>query len=84
MNQIIKKYLFSLQYERGLSQNTIEAYSSDLSNYSKYLYENYKIADPKQIFMKHIKSFLSIYLKYYNPKSKNNLDPIFVGISFVK
>ena len=74
MNQIIKKYLLSLQYEKGLSRKTIEAYSSDLSNYSKYLYENYKIANPNQIFMKHVKSFLSIYLKYYNPKSKNNLD----------
>ncbi|MAM05850.1 MAG: site-specific tyrosine recombinase XerD [Flavobacteriales bacterium] len=70
MDQIIKKYLLFLQYERGLSTETIKAYSSDLSKYSKYLFECYNISSPNQIFMKHIKSFLSNYLKYYKPKDK--------------
>ena len=70
MDQIIKKYLLFLQYERGLSTETIKAYSSDLSKYSKYLFESYNISSPNQIFMKHIKSFLSNYLKYYKPKDK--------------
>tara|TARA_Y100000768_G_scaffold364445_1_gene324898 strand:- start:5596 stop:6531 length:936 start_codon:yes stop_codon:yes gene_type:complete len=70
MDQIIKKYLLFLQYERGLSTETIKAYSSDLSKYSKYLFECYNISSPNEIFMKHIKSFLSNYLKYYKPKDK--------------
>ena len=74
MDQIIKKYLLSLQYEKGLSQETVKAYSSDLSKYSKYLFEKYNINDPNQIFMKHVKSFLSIYMKYYNSKSANSIE----------
>tara|TARA_Y100000768_G_scaffold388174_1_gene382622 strand:+ start:4864 stop:5799 length:936 start_codon:yes stop_codon:yes gene_type:complete len=76
MNQIIKKYLLFLQYERGLSSETIKAYSSDLSKYSKYLFECYDISNPNQIFMKHIKSFLSNYLRYYKPKSIKIIDSI--------
>lgn len=71
MDQIIKRYLLSLQYEKGLSPKTIEAYSSDLSKYSAYLRENYDIKDPNQIFMKHIQSFLKTFLKYYN-KDENS------------
>ena len=71
MNQIIKKYLLSLQYEKGLSPETVKAYSSDLTKYSNYLDERYSISDPNQIFMKHIKSFLSTYLKYYKDKDKS-------------
>ena len=71
MDQIIKKYLLFLQYERGLSQETIKAYSSDLSKYAKYLSESYDISHPSQIFMKHIKSFLSSYLRFYKAKNSN-------------
>ena len=74
MNQIIKKYLLSLQYERGLSSETVKAYLSDLTKYSEYLYESYNISDPNEIFMKHIKSFLSTYLKYYDSKDKSLKD----------
>ena len=69
MNQFIKKYLLYLQYERGLSSNTINSYNSDLDKYSNYLKNNFLISDPKKIYMKHIKSFLSEHLKYYNPKN---------------
>ena len=74
MDQIIKKYLLFLQYERGLSQETIKAYSSDLSKYARYLSESYDISHPSQIFMKHIKSFLSNYLRFYKPKNNNLRD----------
>ena len=68
MNQLIKKYLLYLQYERGLSLNTVESYSSDLDKYYSYLNGKYGILNPKEIYMKHIKSFLSEHLKYYLPK----------------
>ena len=71
MNQLIKKYLLHLQYERGLSFNTVESYSGDLEKYSEYLEVKYSILDPKEIYMKHIKSFLAVHLKYYNPKKIN-------------
>ena len=71
MNQLIKKYLLSLQYERGLSLNTVKSYSSDLNRYKDYLEHRYSISSPNKIYMKHIKSFLSYELKYYNPKLKS-------------
>ena len=73
MEQIIKRYLLSLQYEKGLSPKTIEAYSSDLNKYSTYLRGKYNITDPNEIFMKHIKSFLKVFLKYYNKDQSSNL-----------
>tara|TARA_B100001029_G_C14990645_1_gene411821 strand:- start:108 stop:1034 length:927 start_codon:yes stop_codon:yes gene_type:complete len=72
MKQIIKKYLLSLQYERGLSPKTIASYSIDLSKYAEYLEFKYNISNPDDIYMKHIKSFLSDYLRFYNTKDKNN------------
>ena len=73
MDQIIKKYLLSLQYEKGLSKETVKAYSSDLSKYSNYLYDSYNIKDPNKIFMKHIRSFLSVYMQYYDSKEKSSI-----------
>ena len=74
MNQLIKKYLLYLQYERGLSSNTIESYSMDLDKYCKYLQSKYSISNPKEIYMKHIKSFLAEHLKYYTPKKTSEED----------
>ena len=68
MKQIIKKYLLSLQYEKGVSSKTIESYSIDLNKYAEYLKFKYNISNPNQIYMKHIKSFLSEYLRFYNSK----------------
>jgi len=68
MRQIINKYLLSLQYERGLSSRTIASYSSDLNRYTDYLDYKYGVSEPNQIYMKHIKGFLSDYLKFYNTK----------------
>ena len=74
MNQLIKKYLLYLQYERGLSSNTIKSYSSDLDKYKEYLEDKYSILDPEEIYMKHIKSFLATYLKYYTPNRNSKKD----------
>ena len=71
MNQLIKKYLLSLQYEKGLSSKTIDSYSIDLNKYVQYLDKKYSISKPDDIYMKHIKSFMSNYLKFYVPKKQN-------------
>ena len=74
MKQIIKKYLLSLQYERGLSSKTIESYSLDINKYVDYLEFKYDILDPNQIYMKHVKSFLADYLKFYDARSSDGPD----------
>ena len=71
MNQLIKKYLLSLQYEKGLSSKTMDSYSIDLNKYVQYLDKKYSISNPDDIYMKHIKSFMSNYLKFYIPKKQN-------------
>jgi len=73
MNNRVKKYLLHLQYERGLSSNTINSYSLDLNKYVSYLKDKFSIIDPNEIFMKHIKSFTNDELQYIvNNKSKKS------------
>tara|TARA_B100001142_G_C14323179_1_gene651270 strand:+ start:799 stop:1728 length:930 start_codon:yes stop_codon:yes gene_type:complete len=74
VKQIIKKYLLSLQYERGLSAKTIESYSLDLNKYVGYLEFKYGILHPNEIYMKHVKAFLADYLKFYDTKSSDGPD----------
>ena len=74
MNQLIKKYLLHLQYEKGLSSNTIKSYSLDLNKYREYLEDKYSILSPEKIYMKHIKSFLATYLKYYSSNRSSEKD----------
>ena len=74
MRQIIKKYLLSLQYERGLSAKTITSYSSDLNKYIEYLEFKHNILNPNQIYMKHVKAFLIDYLKFYNTRGNQDSD----------
>ena len=72
MKQIIKKYLLSLQYERGLSAKTIASYSIDLNKYAEYLEFKHNVLSPDEIYMKHIKAFLLDYLKFYDSKSNDD------------
>ena len=44
MNNRVKKYLLHLQYERGLSSNTINSYSLDLNKYVSYLKDKFSIS----------------------------------------
>ncbi|MAV64036.1 MAG: site-specific tyrosine recombinase XerD [Candidatus Marinimicrobia bacterium] len=74
MDQIIKKYLLFLKYERNLSENTVNSYYYDLKKYSDYLYQRFKIDSPDRIFMKHIKSFLSLSMHEYISRDGKNRD----------
>ncbi len=58
INQLIKKYLSHLEFERRLSLNTINSYSSDLSKYNKFLKNNCQISDLNDIDRKLIKEFI--------------------------
>jgi len=54
----IKKYLSYLQFERKLSNNTINSYWQDLNSYLKFLVEEYDIDSFKEIKHIHIKKYI--------------------------
>jgi len=68
MDQYLDYYLNFLSVEKGLSTNTLSAYSRDLSSYSGYLLEHEKVTGPADISQ----SMLLNYLKF---KKNNGLSP---------
>jgi integrase/recombinase XerD len=54
----IRDFLHFLTVEKGLAENTIEAYRRDLKKYALFLKETFQIADPKEITRIHILQFL--------------------------
>lgn len=64
----ISEYLEYLYIERGLSQNTINAYEVDLKEFCEFLLKDYKIDDNKGIRRQHISLFIK-YLRDNNLKS---------------
>ena len=56
--QYIAEYLEYLQAERGLAENTIEAYRRDLTAFCDFLYENEKIDDLQSINRQYINYFI--------------------------
>lgn len=49
MDLLRDEFIHYLLVERGLSQNTLEAYERDLTNYINFLQENEKVTDVKEI-----------------------------------
>lgn len=68
MDQYLDYYLNFLSVEKGLSTNTLSAYSRDLTSYSGYLLEHEKVTGPADISQ----SMLLNYLKF---KKNNGLSP---------
>lgn len=59
--QYIAEYLESLEVERGLSQNTIDAYRRDLYSFEEYL-RTFDIYEPQNVKRNHINYFIkSVY-----------------------
>lgn len=68
MDQYLDYYLNFLSVEKGLSTNTLSAYSRDLTSYSGYLLEHERVTGPADISQ----SMLLNYLKF---KKNNGLSP---------
>jgi integrase/recombinase XerD len=59
MNQEIDRFIRYLGVERGLSKNTVWAYSSDLAHFSSFLSES-GIESPSAVEERHILSFIEL------------------------
>ncbi len=68
----LKEFIEFLRIEKGLSQNSIEAYEHDLKRYTVYFEEIQKIKDPKQIQPEQIRDFLSFLANdcFLGPRSR--------------
>ncbi|RNA69057.1 site-specific tyrosine recombinase XerD [Alteribacter keqinensis] len=58
MEQALKEYLHYLVVEKGLSQNTLEAYRRDISNYLHYLKHVEQLDNVEKVHRTNIVSFL--------------------------
>jgi len=67
---LVKKYILYLQFERRLSINTTTSYYNDLEKYVNFLFNNYNLTKPKQIYKMHINKYISKCLKYLPNKDK--------------
>jgi integrase/recombinase XerD len=59
MKRLLKEYEYYLKITKGLSQNSISSYVTDLNEYLEFLYKNYAIKDPEKITKQHIRNFIA-------------------------
>ncbi|MBC8214765.1 MAG: site-specific tyrosine recombinase XerD [Candidatus Marinimicrobia bacterium] len=70
MHQFAKEFLLHLQFERRLSNNTVQAYWNDLRRYTDFLNDECKIEDPKNIMLSHVRK----YVKWLNQIQVQNTE----------
>ncbi|MCF7932172.1 MAG: site-specific tyrosine recombinase XerD [Acholeplasmataceae bacterium] len=58
MKYLIKDFAYYLNKEKGLSKNTVLAYTRDLEQYKHFLETYHKITNPKDIEQRHIEGFV--------------------------
>ncbi len=72
MDNYIKEFHYYLISELHLSSNTWHSYESDVSKYVEFLVKNYKINDPKDVEISHLKSYIdSLHRKKIEPSSQS-------------
>ncbi len=69
----VKKYLAHLQFERNLSENTINSYWSDLKKFFEYLEFNYSIKKINEIKKLHIITYIE-NIQIYVDRKNNEID----------
>lgn len=69
MTYILKDYMYHLKQEKGASQNTIDAYMRDLSQYANFLNKYHHIDKPEFIDKKHIEGYLKSLKKKQSAKT---------------
>ena len=71
MDQYLDYYFNFLSVEKGLSANTLSAYSRDLTSYSRYLAEQEKVTDPADISQSMLLNYLTFIKKNgHSPRSR--------------
>ena len=71
MDQYLDDYFNFLTVEKGLSANTLNAYSRDLTSYSRYLVEFEKVSDPSAISQSMLLSYLTFMKNSgHSPRSR--------------
>lgn len=71
MDQYLDYYFNFLSVEKGLSTNTLSAYSRDLTSYSGYLAEHEKVTDPADISQLMLLNYLTfIKNNGHSPRSR--------------
>ena len=62
LHPFAKEFLIHLQFERRLSNNTVQAYWIDLRRYTDFLFDECRIKLPKNIMLSHVRK----YVKWLN------------------
>lgn len=69
LKRFLKEYEYYLKITKGLSQNSIYSYITDLSEYIEFLEKNYAISDPNDITKQHIRNFIARLKRKHNTPS---------------
>lgn len=72
MENYLKEYHYYLISEMRLSNNTWQSYESDVKKYIEFIVKNYKITDPQDIEVDHLKKYIeSLHRKKIEPSSQS-------------
>ena len=72
MDNFLKEYHYYLISELHLSSNTWHSYESDVEKYIDFIVKNYKINDPKDIQVSHLRNYIdSLNRKKIEPSSQS-------------
>lgn len=72
MDNYLKEYHYYLISEMRLSSNTWHSYESDVKKYIDFIVKNYKINNPKDIEVEHLKKYIeSLHRKKIEPSSQS-------------
>lgn len=72
MDNYLKEYHYYLISELHLSSNTWHSYESDVEMYISFIVKNYKINDPKDIQVSHLRNYIdSLNRKKIEPSSQS-------------
>ena len=72
LDNYLKEYHYYLISELHLSSNTWQSYESDVKKYVDFIVKNYKIKEPYDIQVNHLKSYIdSLHRKKIEPSSQS-------------
>lgn len=72
MDNYLKEYHYYLISEMRLSNNTCQSYESDVKKYLEFIVKNYKISNPQDIQIAHLKRYIdSLHRKKIEPSSQS-------------